>query len=126
MVATGTTRKSSTKTKPKTKTRKKPENLKKNKLVKVPKAGYGGARKGAGRKPGLINSDRAIQAVIREACLKYGLEEIPITVLDKNRKRQVITKVRWIAMMDKLVELGMKGNVQALTNALDRIMGKPL
>lgn len=87
--------------------------------------GRGGAREGAGRPAGSISEAKRIQNKLREEVIHWGEHEVDI----KEIRDGQVTKVKktvWLAMMDKLVAISLKGdgNVHAIKEVLDRILGK--
>lgn len=71
---------------------------------------WGGKRKNSGRKPLLGKEElEAVKALIAQ----HGAEE------DEKTK-----KIRTLALLEKLYDLGIAGNVSAVREYLDRVMGR--
>ena len=81
-------------------------------LEKEEKSNWGGRREGSGRKP-LMN--REDMELVNSLIAQHGAE--PDETDQQKRERLLI-------LMDKLYEEGKKGNVPAIKEYVDRMMGK--
>lgn len=93
------------------------------KLKKV-RGKNGGKREGSGRK---TKQETLEKRGHKELILQHVNEQIEVTVLDKKTgKTIVMKKPALLAMMEKLRQAGMKGDVDAINKWLDRALGKPV
>ena len=93
--------------------------MKKNKLEKVENTEekkHGGRRPGSGRKP---NLNKAAIKIIKERIAIHGMQEVEVK---RNKKFLRMTRVE--ALLDMLYLQGMKNNVYAAKEYLDRQLGK--
>lgn len=87
-----------------------------NSLKKEGKSKRGGLRSGAGRRP---NLDRQTLAEVKARIAGHAAVEIEVT---RNGKMERILRIE--AVLDILFREGMKGNIQAIKEYLDRQIGK--
>lgn len=98
----------------------KTEKVKKSKYI--PKGGNGGKRPDSGRKPGGTAMQKRVN---KELIMDHVSGEATVTVVDrKTGKTVTVKKPRIIAALEKLYELGMKGQGDA--NAIDRWMNRAI
>ena len=96
-------------------------------LKKAKKSGYGGKREGSGRK---TLEKTIVNKGLKEWMDDHANEPIEMTLIDKaSGKTVTIKKPRRVAVIEKLFEIGMKGdrvigNVAALKEWMDRYAGK--
>ena len=102
------------------------------KLIKVKKRHYqkkggnGGVRPGSGRPEGSLAFGRRINKQLIDAHIN---EEFEVRVTDSKTGRKVTaTKPRFIVVLEKLYEIGMRGDgdANALDKWLNRAIGKPV
>lgn len=89
------------------------ESLKKSKKIR---GKNGGARPGAGR-PKI--EELQVVLSLKEKVKRHGLEEVNL----KTREGQIIKLTRIEALLEKLYELGLRGNTHAIAAYLDRTAG---
>lgn len=82
-----------------------------------PKSKRGGKRNGSGRKPLL---DKKILEQIKERMKAHGAEQVLVEGIEK--KKMKMTRAE--ALLEVLYKEGLKGNIQAIKEYFDRIMGK--
>lgn len=87
------------------------------KLEKSNKSTWGGKRPNSGRKP-LMGKEELLE--VKALIAQHGSE---IAVVD-SKSNKPIKYVRVLYLLEKLYALGVKGNIPAAKEYLDRVMGK--
>lgn len=87
------------------------------KLKKPPRGKNGGARPGAGRP---AKEENVVVQELKTLIDLHGKEEVEL----QGKGGQVLKKARVLVLLDKLFKDGYGGNIQAIKEYLDRVLGK--